>query len=325
MLVESAPVRRLWPLNVVRSAIACISLCSWPTSVAANPRSVSPIVPFAACVASSFIRCSMFCSSPTAPSAVCSIEIPSFALRTAWFKLRIWADMRWVTARPAASSFALLMRRPDDRRCSATFIADCEPVRLRCAFSEATLVLMIWGMVVSFDLGFQELPAPGGRGRPRLVRPSAFSDSNLRWQAYRAAVSETLGLEHASKGSDAAAGESFEQREFHPSHPRCRDSPYVTDGRRSNVQACRGRATCDPHDLITSLTGGIQHERRSNARRDPRSESHLPHAVAGTDPQGPRAGSLSAWPVGTCGRSDRRPLGRADPEDRRDEHPDVPL
>jgi 5'-nucleotidase len=50
--------------------------------------------------------------------------------------------MRSAMARPAASSLALLTRRPEDRRCIEVAARLCELFRLRCAFSEATLVLM---------------------------------------------------------------------------------------------------------------------------------------------------------------------------------------
>ncbi len=43
--------------------------------------------------------------------------MPSLALRMATFMPRTWALMRSEMARPAASSFALLTRRPDERRC----------------------------------------------------------------------------------------------------------------------------------------------------------------------------------------------------------------
>src|SRR5882672_10192081 len=75
-------------------------------------------------------------------SAVCDSEIPSFELRTAWLRPRICVVKRSEIARPAASSLALLMRRPDDNRCRAVAKADCDVDRLRCALSEAMLVLM---------------------------------------------------------------------------------------------------------------------------------------------------------------------------------------
>jgi len=55
--------------------------------------------------------------------------------------------MRSEIARPAASSFALLMRIPDDRRWIEVFSCDCEVARLRCEFRDATLVLITDAMV----------------------------------------------------------------------------------------------------------------------------------------------------------------------------------
>jgi hypothetical protein len=84
---------------------------------------------------------------PSAPSAVCDIEIASLALRIATFMPLTWAFMRSAIARPAASSLALLTRRPDDRRCIEVASVDCEPERLRCAFIDTRLVLIVMGMV----------------------------------------------------------------------------------------------------------------------------------------------------------------------------------
>jgi len=53
-------------------------------------------------------------SSP--PSVVCAMEMPSWALRTATEMLAICDCSFSEIARPAASSFALLMRRQDDSR-----------------------------------------------------------------------------------------------------------------------------------------------------------------------------------------------------------------
>jgi hypothetical protein len=46
-------------------------------------------------------------------------------------------------ARPAASSLALLMRKPDESRCMDVCSDACDMVRLRCAVSDAILVLMV--------------------------------------------------------------------------------------------------------------------------------------------------------------------------------------
>src|SRR5256885_8737823 len=49
--------------------------------------------------------------------------------------------MRSAMARPAASSFALLTRRPEDRRCMVVLSDDWDVLRLRWALSETRLVL----------------------------------------------------------------------------------------------------------------------------------------------------------------------------------------
>jgi len=51
-------------------------------------------------------------------------------------------------ARPAASSLALLMRRPEDRRCSYVVSEACEVLRLRCEFRDEMLVLIFCAMVI---------------------------------------------------------------------------------------------------------------------------------------------------------------------------------
>ena len=65
------------------------------------------------------------------------------ALRTAWFRPRIWLVNRSEMAKPAASSLALLMRRPDERRWMEVFREVWLVPRLRWAVSDATLVLMV--------------------------------------------------------------------------------------------------------------------------------------------------------------------------------------
>ena len=71
-------------------------------------------MPFGAWIDSSRTRCRIECISFSAPSAVWTSEMPSCALRLAWAVPRIWARMPSEIARPAASSAARLMRRPDE-------------------------------------------------------------------------------------------------------------------------------------------------------------------------------------------------------------------
>ncbi|MNV73654.1 hypothetical protein D3C71_1668200 [compost metagenome] len=68
--------------------------------------------------------------SEAAPSVVWASEIPSLALRAAWVRPLTFAVKRLAMAIPAASSLALLMRRPDDRRSMAVPREDCDLFRL---------------------------------------------------------------------------------------------------------------------------------------------------------------------------------------------------
>src|SRR5690606_30445992 len=70
------------------------------------------------------------------------MEIPSLALRVAWVRPLMLAVKRLAMAWPAASSLALLMRRPDDRRSMAVPSADWDFCRLPWATKESALVLM---------------------------------------------------------------------------------------------------------------------------------------------------------------------------------------
>src|SRR5678816_2804926 len=82
----------------------------------------------------------------SAPSAVCASEMPSLALRIATLVPRICAFMRSAMARPAASSFEELTRRPDDKRSIEVVSDDCDVLRWRCELSEVMLELMVCGM-----------------------------------------------------------------------------------------------------------------------------------------------------------------------------------
>ena len=101
------------------------------------------LVPLAACTASSRMRWKMSLVLPNAPSATWASEIASLALRMATFMPRTWVFMRSAMARPAASSRAVLTRRPDDRRWIEVARSSWLVLRLRWAFSEIRLVLML--------------------------------------------------------------------------------------------------------------------------------------------------------------------------------------
>ena len=88
----------------------------------------------------------MFVLSCNAPSADCTSEMPSLALRSAIFMPRTCDSMRVEIARPAASSDAELMRLPLDRRSIAvssdlfTAVADAEAISaLMLVFTESAI------------------------------------------------------------------------------------------------------------------------------------------------------------------------------------------
>ncbi len=112
----NVPSSSLVPLKLVCSATRWISAFNSCTSAFSAWRSESELVALRDCTDSSRMRCRLLPISVSAPSAVCASEMPSLALRAAWFMPRIWVLKRSEIARPAASSLALLMRRPEDRR-----------------------------------------------------------------------------------------------------------------------------------------------------------------------------------------------------------------
>ena len=130
ILVASAPSMCL-PLKVVPPSTRWISACSCENSLFSESLSDELLVELRACTASSRMRCSESPTCARAPSAVCDIEMPSLELRMATFMPRTCEFMRSAMARPAASSLAELMRRPDDRRCIEVAREPCEALRLR--------------------------------------------------------------------------------------------------------------------------------------------------------------------------------------------------
>ena len=76
----------------------------------------------------------------SAPSLICSVDSPSFALRMPWFSTATFDRNVFATARPAASSPELLMRRPLDRRVSAVCRLPCVARRFDCAFAAEILL-----------------------------------------------------------------------------------------------------------------------------------------------------------------------------------------
>src|SRR6478609_9016131 len=84
----------------------------------------------------------MLVTSLSEPSAVCASEMPSLLLRMPWFMPRICEVIEDAMARPAASSLALLMRLPVDRRSMALPRALLALADALAALSAPMLVLM---------------------------------------------------------------------------------------------------------------------------------------------------------------------------------------
>ena len=149
------PLNWVWPdTRSISSRRDLIS--SWMES-----RSESELVPVVAWTVSSRIRCKLLLISDSAPSVVCATEIPSLALRAAWVRPLILEVKRLAIAWPAASSFALLIRKPEDRRSIELDSADWFLLILFWVISERLLVLMTCAMirypilqVVDYVLGF---------------------------------------------------------------------------------------------------------------------------------------------------------------------------
>ena len=134
------------PLNFELSRMRTSSAVSCATSAVILAWSDVDSVPLANWIDSSRTRCRIACISLREPSAVCTSEMPSCALRLACAVPRIWARMPSEIARPAASSAARLMRRPEESF-SIDFDIPTEVAdRLRWALNASTLVLTLSAM-----------------------------------------------------------------------------------------------------------------------------------------------------------------------------------
>ena len=104
----------LMPLKVIVLTMRLHSEESWTISAVIAALSPVESVPLLYWTASSRTRCRIECTSFSAPSADWTSDTPSSELRLAWATPRIWARIFSEMARPAASSAARLMRRPDE-------------------------------------------------------------------------------------------------------------------------------------------------------------------------------------------------------------------
>ena len=127
----AAVANSLVPLKAAPARLRLISSARAWYSASRFWRSESLLVALADCTASSRMRWPMSLILDSEPSAVCDREMASLALRMATFMPRTWVFMRSAMARPAASSLALLTRRPVDRRWTEVARALCVALRLR--------------------------------------------------------------------------------------------------------------------------------------------------------------------------------------------------
>ena len=140
--LDSTGANGYFPNASVLVAIRSISARSSLYSAFTEARSVSERVPFAACTANSRERCRMSLIPSSPPSAVCISEMPSLMPRVTVVLARTLDSMRLAIACPAASSLALLIRRPEESRSIAVFKLACVFLRLFCPPKAARLVLM---------------------------------------------------------------------------------------------------------------------------------------------------------------------------------------
>src|SRR5580765_1062344 len=135
------PSSSLMPLKSVERPMRLISSVRLWNSWSSVSLSWLDTEPLADCTASSRRRTRMLLTSLSAPSPVCTREMPSLALRLAWSSEATCARSRSLIARPAASSAAVEMRRPVDSRRKLPASLSVMEARLRCALIEAELVL----------------------------------------------------------------------------------------------------------------------------------------------------------------------------------------
>ena len=137
------PFSSAWLPNFVVVTIRSSSELSCPNSVwAADCALVSCEPEFDACTARSRMRCRIVSVSLRAPSAVWTTLMPSWALRAATCRPPICDWRPWLMDRPAASSAARLIRRPEDSFSSEPAMPLSVVDRLRYAFIAMMLELM---------------------------------------------------------------------------------------------------------------------------------------------------------------------------------------
>src|SRR5206468_6156921 len=132
-----------WLPNLVVETIRSSSELSWVNSVWAADCALASCEPeLEDCTDRSRMRCRIASVSFRAPSAVCTTLMPSWALRAATCRPPIWDCRPWLIDRPAASSAARLIRRPEESFSRELRICLSVEDRLRYAFIAAMLELI---------------------------------------------------------------------------------------------------------------------------------------------------------------------------------------
>src|SRR5471032_3284054 len=116
LTLPAEPSSTFLPLYVVCDARRFTSATCCATSCCSAAWLLADSEPPAAWLASERIVCRLAVIWLRPVLAVCTIDVPSFAFETPWFRPLIAVCSVVEMARPAASSAALLMRLPDDRR-----------------------------------------------------------------------------------------------------------------------------------------------------------------------------------------------------------------
>ncbi len=130
-IVPAEPSSSFLPLKLVDVPMRPSSLCRLLTSVAMAARASPLFESLPACTARSRMRCRIAWVSVSAPSAVWTTEMPSWALREACLRPPTCERRPSEMARPAASSAARLMRNPLESFSSDFDIWPCVTERLR--------------------------------------------------------------------------------------------------------------------------------------------------------------------------------------------------
>src|SRR5437764_3604343 len=245
---------RLVEPYLVAVEMRSISASEAVTSLLAAVRDSVSWVPLAAWTARSRTRCRMAVVSSSAPSPVCSMLMPSWAFWLACWKPPIWARSFSLMERPAASSAARLMRKPEDSFSRLDDIAFCVSLRCRYAFIAPMLVLICRPILSLLDVG---------SGAP--IRWD-LTDGCRRFHADRTSIGAGGGRLRgfarksfgvlADGGGHVGRAQLIEAGRHRPTAVGCADRCLDEDGDGG------WRAGVQPEERVSELVGRRNHGRR---------------------------------------------------------------